>query len=233
MHGIQALLSAQDVPVAPDSLHHAAILIGIRQEIHIAITQQRSITLSLNSFNVDRTLGPTDDCTWANRVILYLVDITNYCFGHDEELVAPHSQLQEYLDQWMTLIPISFTPIFFSPATQDRIFPKILLLSDPVVTGLLHYYLGRILLTAHTPKIPRVGPARLAALKKIDEEIRRDACMLVGIAESINRMHPSYVTASIGIALAGDRFTEHSEQKLLLEILKKTENSYGWSTSAA
>lgn len=90
-----------------------------------------------------------------------------------------------------------------------------------------------MLLTAHTPKILRLGPASRATLGKMDQEIKRDVCMLVGIAESINRMHPSYVTACMAIALAGDRFTERNEHQALFDILQKTENSYGWSTSVA
>lgn len=199
----------------------------------MAIIHQRSITLDLNHPNIDRASGPADDCTWANRVVLHSVEIINYCFGNDQEHAASYNRLHEYLDQWMALKPTSFTPTFFLAAAQDHLFPEIWLLSDAAITGLQHYYLGRMLLTAHTPKIPRLGRARRATLQKMDEEIKRNVCMLVGIAESINRLHPSYVTACIAIALTGDRFTERSEQRALFGILQKTERSYGWSTSVA
>ena len=40
-------------------------------------------------------------------------------------------------------------------------------------------------------------------------------------------------TASMGITMCGDRFTELSEQQALLEVLKKTESDHAWPTATA
>ncbi|OCL02702.1 hypothetical protein AOQ84DRAFT_348764 [Glonium stellatum] len=230
--GTHVFISAQERSTVIGGLRQAAFWVGLRQEVYMAFVNQRSILPALEHCNTNRSFDPTDDCTWANRIIVLCADVLRYCFGDGEHSVSSYNQLLKYSTDWMTYKPSSFTPIFYREPKEGNIFPEIWLLSDSVVTGLQHYHLARILLTAHNPKVPRLGPGQRAALQLMDEEIKNDVRMLCGMAESNNQLHPNYVTACMAIAMTGDRFTDRQEQEALMQILLKTEE-HAWPTSTA
>jgi hypothetical protein len=62
-------------------------------------------------------------------------------------------------------------------------FPQALYLNDAVVTGVLHYLLIKVLLAAHNPRTPKLGPGQAKAAKTINEEIRKTVKMVCGVAE--------------------------------------------------
>ncbi|OCK88657.1 uncharacterized protein K441DRAFT_305891 [Cenococcum geophilum 1.58] len=47
----------------------------------MAFVNQCSILLALEHCNIDRSFDPTDDCTWANRILVLCTDVLRYCFG--------------------------------------------------------------------------------------------------------------------------------------------------------
>lgn len=65
--GTHAFLTAQERSSATGGLRQAAFFCGLRQEIYVAFVNQRSILPALEFFNIDRSLNPTDNHTWANR----------------------------------------------------------------------------------------------------------------------------------------------------------------------
>ncbi|KAF2808889.1 uncharacterized protein BDZ99DRAFT_389299, partial [Mytilinidion resinicola] len=245
--GTHIFISAQESSTVLGGLRQAAFWVGLRQEVYMAFVNQRSILPALSHCNIDRSFEPASDCVWANRIVVFCADVLRYCFGDSEnstnrDSVATYNQLVEYSQEWAAYKPDSFRPIFYreakgtagpAGAEASGFFPEVWLLSDSVVTGLQHYHLARILLTAHNPKVPRLGPAQRAALKVMDEEIKTDVRTLCGMAESNSKTPPNYVTASMAIAMAGDRFTERAEQEALLEIILKTEKIHAWPTSTA
>lgn len=83
--------------------------------------------------------------------------------------------------------------MYYSEAEDGKCFPEIWLLGDAVVTGLQHYYLARILLTAHDPNLPRLGPASKVALRRIDDEIKSYVRNICGIALSNPHPPPNFV----------------------------------------
>ncbi|OCK75378.1 hypothetical protein K432DRAFT_429464 [Lepidopterella palustris CBS 459.81] len=231
--GTHVFISAQERSTVTGGLRQAAFWVGLRQEIYMAFVNQRSILPVLEHCNIDRSFEPTDDCTWANRIVVLCADVIRYCFGDGDHNVSTYSQLLEYSRDWMTYKPASFSPIFYRDPKDGELFPEIWLLSDAVVTGLQHYHLARILLTAHNPKVPRLGPGQRTALRLMNDEIQNDVRTLCGMAESNSRTPPNYVTACMAIAMAGDRFTERREQEALLRLLLKTEKEHAWPTSTA
>jgi hypothetical protein len=148
----------------------------------MAFVNQRSILPALSHCNIDRSFEPASDYVWANRIVVFCADVLRYCFGDSEnstnrDNVATYNQLVEYSQEWAAYKPDSFRPIFYRHAKgpaggagegSSGCFPEVWLLSDSVVTGLQHYHLARILLTAHNPKVPRLGPAQKAALRVMD-----------------------------------------------------------------
>ncbi|OJD31959.1 arca-like protein [Diplodia corticola] len=232
--GTQVFLTAQERSTVYGGLRQAAFWVGLRQEIYMAFVNQRTIIPALEHCSIDRTFDTASDCVWANRIVTHCADVLRYCFGDGEQTVANYNRLLDYCDGWFMFKPPSFSPIFYRvPDGVKVIFPEIWLLSDAVTTGLQHYHLAKILLTAHNPRVPRLGPGQKLALTRIDEQIKEDVRALCGMANSNSGCPPNYVTASMAIALAGERFTDAAEQKALMEVLGVCERMHAWPTRVA
>lgn len=212
-------------------LRKAASFVGLRQEIYVAFVNQRSVASAfIEHCNVERTLDLADDCTWANRIIFHVSHVLNYCFGDGDQSVATYNQLVDYCDNWMSYKPSSFLPIYYREPEEGEVFPEIWLLGDAVACAHLHWHLAKILLTAHNPKIPRLGPGQRVAVKNMDDEIKNSVRAACGMAVSNSKTPPNWVTACMTIALCGDRFTDRMEQEALLRILHRTEEEHAWPT---
>ena len=55
----------------------------------MAFVDQCSILLALEHCNIDRPFDPTDDCTWANRIVVLCADVLRYCFGDGNTAYLP------------------------------------------------------------------------------------------------------------------------------------------------
>ncbi|KAK1856016.1 arca-like protein [Colletotrichum chrysophilum] len=192
--------------------------------------QQETLEFRLDHLDLDRSLQPADDETWAWRMILHTIDIIGYCFG-DETNSAVYEKLSNYAAQWMKAAPETFLPIFVENPPNEGVFPEILLINDSVVVGLQFYHLNRILLTAHNPNVPRLGKNLKLAAQTLDNEIINDIKIMCGIAESHGRSTPAHIIACMGIALAGDRFRSYPEQEALCQVFSSTAEAYAWDTA--
>ena len=104
--------------------------------------------------------------------------------------------------------------------------------SDEIVVGWQHYHLAKILLCAHNPTIPRLGPRGIEALRISDEDIKTHVRALCGICVSNTDTAPNFVYASMAITMAGDKFTDPREQEALLHVLEACDG-HGWPTVRA
>ncbi|TXB96275.1 hypothetical protein FocTR4_00015797 [Fusarium oxysporum f. sp. cubense] len=227
------------------SLRHAALMVAFRQEVYMAFACQRPVLPAFYLPQIDRCLrNPADDGTWTYRILLHLVDALKFCFGDEpmtrERSIEKHDKLLSYAEEWYAKKPHSFNALFNGEDNQTesenekRCFaPEIWILSDAAATGLLNYHLLRILLLSFDPHIPRIGPLRSQSLKKQDREIKQEVKTCIGLAEGNEKCAPHFLLASLGIALAGERFEERWEQEELLKFLKRAETLHGWSTLAA
>lgn len=167
--GTQVFLTAQERSTVYGGLRQAAFWVGLRQEIYMAFVNQRTIIPVLEHCNIDRSFENANDCVWANRIVTHCADVLRYCFGDGEQSLANYNRLLDYCDGWYMFKPPSFSPIYYrEPHGEANVFPEVWLLSDAVTTGLQHYHLAKILLTAHNPKVPRLGPGQKQALTKMD-----------------------------------------------------------------
>ncbi|RSL77757.1 hypothetical protein CEP51_008785 [Fusarium floridanum] len=220
------------------SLRRAALLVAFRQEVYMAFACQRPVLPAFYLPDLDRCLdNPTDDGTWTNRILLHLVDTLKFCFGDDpmspDQAMEKHNELVKYAEEWYTKKPPSFNALFLDENTERQLAPDIWILSDAAATGLLNYHLLRILLLSFDPHTPRVGPSRARFLKQQDRDIKGEVKTCIGLAEGNPECAPHFVLASLGIALAGDRFEERWEKDELMRFLKRAESLHGWSTLAA
>ncbi|KAL6352593.1 hypothetical protein LRP88_13059 [Fusarium phalaenopsidis] len=220
------------------SLRRAALIVAFRQEVYMAFACQRPVLPAFYLPEIDRCLDtPADDGTWTNRILLHLVDTLKFCFGDEpmrpDQAMEKHNDLLKYAEEWYAKKPPSFNALFLDENTDKCIAPDIWILSDAAATGLLNYHLLRILLLSFDPHTPRVGPSRARFLKQQDREIKEEVKTCIGLAEGNPECAPHFVLASLGIALAGDRFEERWEKDELMKFLKRAESLHGWSTLAA
>lgn len=226
--GTHIFMGAQERSAVSGGLRRAAFWVGLRMELFFAFLNSRSIHPSLELCNVDRSLDAADDCKWANRMVAHCAEALRYCFGDGEHSIGKYMDLVQYCSDWMAYKPPSFTPIYYKEPADNDMFPEIWMNGQVAGTGMLHYRLTKILLTAHSPKIPRLGPGQRTALREADEEIKNDVRIICGIAQS-NECPPYFVKACMAITLAGDKFTKRREQEALLRVMQRG-SELAWPT---
>jgi len=130
--GTNALISAQERSTVSSGLRQAAFWVGLRQEIYISFVNQRSVQSNLDRCNIDRSLDPTDDCTWANRIIVHCADVLTFCFRDHDHTVRRWTELKGYNEQWVKAVPPSFSPIYYQDPEREKgeIFPQIWHIGD-------------------------------------------------------------------------------------------------------
>ncbi|KAK5129257.1 hypothetical protein LTR08_003722 [Meristemomyces frigidus] len=236
LFGAHALITAQERATMTGGLRQAAFWVGLRQEIYVAFVNQRSIIPALTHCNIDRSLDAAADHVWACRMVVLCADVIRYCFGEGVQLLATYTFLADAVAEWNSCKPLSFTPIYYCAAEDvgpKHVFPEMWFVDDGIVIGLGHYHLARILLASHNPGVPRLGPGRTVALRTMDDEIREHVRALCGMCLCNASSPPNFTYASIGVTMAGDKFTERREQDALLNVLHMCDLQHAWPTGAA
>ncbi|KAF7527325.1 hypothetical protein G7054_g10529 [Neopestalotiopsis clavispora] len=230
-----------------NGLRGAAFLVALRQELFIALVSQRPVLPAFSLLRFNRSLeGPTDDYTWANRIMPFAVDVLDFCYGQNTtssiESAIRFDELTAYAEQWFDRKPATFNPIYVEETFGNKegsgertgcLYPTIWLLNDAVATGLQNYYLVRILLLAYNPHMPRTGPTRKMFLQTENKEMRKHTRTLVGIAKGNPACVPLSVWAAVGIALAGDRFEDRTDQEELMRFLSDAQALSMWDTKSS
>lgn len=190
--GANTFITAQVRSTFEGGLRQAAFWVGLRQEIYVAFVNQRSIIPKLSYCNIDRSLEAAPDHVWACRIVYLCADVIRYCFGEGDAATSTYHSLAHAVAQWFECKPASWTPVYYRVPREDEVFPEIWYLGDDIIVGMDHYHIARILLSAHNPKMPRLGPNRTAAIQAADEEIREHVKMLCGICVSNAELAPSW-----------------------------------------
>lgn len=234
MLGIQVFVGARDPYAMRGGLSEAAFWVGLRQEIYVATVKQKAVKINLDQCLVDRSIEPASDFEWANRAVVHYADVLNCCFGPEGVSLSKWMELKEYNERWREMKPSSFTPIFYRDADtrKGEAFPEIWYSHACHIIGVQHHKLGEILLSIFDPKIPRVGGSRSIAVRAMEKHIKQNLRELCGIGLYNRWTPPGIFTASMGIAICGDRFDLRADQEALLDVLVRTENDHARRTAA-
>lgn len=186
--GTRVLLGAQASMYNYTGLRLAAFWLALRQEIYMAFVHARSVHANFALIDRDWMLNNSGDesCKYANRIILHCADCLRFCYDPEDQSTKTWEQLRRFQQDWWDNRPWFFQPIFEAEADEGAAgaggFPKEVHLSDATIMGVQHYYLARMLLTAHDPNVPKLGPGRIAAFRRSDLEIKAMVRTVCGIA---------------------------------------------------
>ncbi|KAH6612087.1 hypothetical protein C7974DRAFT_90983 [Boeremia exigua] len=235
---------ARGVLIPAEGLRTSACLVALRQEIWSVVMYRRPFRLPLEE-NMDyASLSPTDDFTWANRVILWCADVLRFCFGSSAEAADTHQNsicaddrwqaLKVFDERWISDTPSAFQPLFQHPANSDKehCFPVIWQINNAHVTAIQHLHLGRMLLALHKPQQPRIGVRASAHDAAIERELRKSVRVLCGLALGDTRFQSGMTTAAVGISIGGAFFEDSQERRAIVSFLEALENEHSWPTRA-
>ncbi|KAF5577456.1 hypothetical protein FPANT_10398 [Fusarium pseudoanthophilum] len=213
----------------PESLPEAAWWANLRLEAYLAIVNQAPLPSYLDPLCADKKSAPVNDKDWANLMLLHLTDIIRYCFS-DNTHTEHYTALLKDITTWSETKPDSFDPIYTCNHPEKQVLPDIWLYSEPVAAGLQYYYLSRMLLMSHDPRLPKIGLARNRKMKEIEVEMEKDTKIVCAIAAGMGEASPTSLTACMAIALVGDLFDNRDEQDTLFRVLTNATDRFGWPT---
>ncbi|KAM0332905.1 hypothetical protein ACHAPQ_005504 [Fusarium lateritium] len=193
--GTRVFVAAQEKVLDFTGLRRAAFWVALRQEIHMSFMQARPVHPNFALEDISRLVQNDDTCcTFANLTILQCAACLRYCYGSEDQSFSAWQRLQDAQERWWAERPWHFYPMYINEDASGN-FPQVLYLNDAVVTGVLHHLLIQVLLAAHNPRTPKLGPGQAKAAKSINEEIRKTVKMVCGVAESNQRNPTGYAYA--------------------------------------
>ena len=223
-------------PSPVDSLSQALFWIALRQELLSSFLKQRPLKFPLAYYEPFRSLSPTDDAMWANRLVLFCADVFQYCFGAEGSDSRTNSErwnaLRAQEHEIKSLLPDSFDPIYYcAPRVEDgEVFPQVWYLADHHVTGTTHAELSSILLSAFDPTRPRLGPGSTTSAKELTSKLRESILKLCGIALSNRGCPPVFLEALMGIATCGEYLDDRREQEAVIGVLGFMSDEFAYPT---
>ena len=201
----------------------------LRQEIYNAYLYQRSVTTDLSNCEFESEDESSSDEMWLHQTLYIAALVSKWAFGEEVSHARWH-ELCKMLDVWESRRPGSFDPIYFR--TRDppngSYFPEICYVTDEHVAAAQFFYMAKVLLTAHDPNLPRIGPRVKSAAVAMQSTALSHLRTIIGIAICNNFM-PARFIANLAIIICGNWFKDRQEQEALLDFMSVTSRCSGWS----
>lgn len=123
LSGASAFMNSESTCATAGGLREASFWLFLRQDIDVALSQQRLLKLDLEAFSAGLDLqGPACDHTWANRIVWITAEVLTFLFG-SQRSQDKLSELIEKTESWMYGKPASFRPLYVSE--EGGVFPEI------------------------------------------------------------------------------------------------------------
>ncbi|KAJ5280784.1 hypothetical protein N7478_006156 [Penicillium angulare] len=226
----QLLIRIKAGNITESTLADAAFLVTLRQEIFISNLTQQPMGSIAEHCNIDTSLSPTSDPMWAYRAIALSAKVTDFAYGDNESRTQHKWQaLMQYLNEWESLRPPSFEPIFREyERSSSKPFPRLQFCNDYHVAASQYSELSRILLLASDPSICKIRIRILGQGRNHDDAIRESVRLICGVALANRQYMPARSTAGLAISMCGELFHDPIETGVLLELLTDAESHLGW-----
>lgn len=225
--------------IRADGLRQACFWVAFRQELHGALMQQRSLDISLVPYQETSSFSPTEDSTWANRLIVFCAESAEYCYGNR----ASNAQIRRSTSTWRelkqkeqtfeSLLPESFKPFYVQdpqPHEGVHAFPQMWYLDSIHATGAAYLELTKILLSAFDPGQQSLGLGHMTRVRNLGVTLRNATKKLCGIALSNRQAPPLFLNACSAIIMCGEQFEDPVEQQAILHFLDITQKNLAYPT---
>jgi hypothetical protein len=123
LSGTCAFMNSERSSATAGGLRQASFWIFVRQDLDVALSQQRPLKLDLDAFAADMgdSNVPRDDCDWANRMVWVTAEVVAFAFGWDKSRVR-YEELRTKTLFWWQRKPKSFRPLHYA---AGQAFPTI------------------------------------------------------------------------------------------------------------
>lgn len=120
--GTSAFMNSESTCASVGGLRQASFWIFIRQDLDVALSQQRPLRLNLNAYSVEMDLDmPIDDWGWANRIVWLTAEVVAFSFGWEKSRMK-YEELKLKTQSWWQRRPESFRPLYIG---YGPVFPTI------------------------------------------------------------------------------------------------------------
>ncbi|GLA46409.1 hypothetical protein AnigIFM63604_009882 [Aspergillus niger] len=225
IRGLQVFLEAQARPTIMGSstswgLRQSAFWVGVRQEFHMAFTQQRPFRIPLDILDLYPAPGATSaDYEWVNALLILAAHVIQFCFDEGaSRSVVTYRELVRKRDDWVRTCPGSFEAVYSDDGDGGG-FPNRWYLDGCQIVAAQSLGFIRILLATYNPSLlgVRMGRITMATEKEVKEAVW-EVC---GVAVS-NRQSPAgMVIASFAVVVCAEWFDDRGEQERLREFVKE------------
>ena len=180
-------------------LRRAIFWIHLEQEIYNACIHQRSVRTDFSLYDIESYKEDTGDDMWYHKILNVAAFVSKWAFGEDLSQNR-WRELCQMVDDWEEARPPSFDPVHFRhrDPQKGKFFPEICYVTDEGVVASHFFYMAKLLLTAHDPSIPRIGPRVKSATTLMQETALSYARKMVGSA-ICNNLVTARFTGSLAV----------------------------------
>ncbi|KAK5222239.1 hypothetical protein LTR72_006496 [Exophiala xenobiotica] len=212
LSGASAFINSESTCVAAGGLREASFWLFLRQDIDVALSQQRLPKLNLDAFSAGLNLqGAACDHTWANRIVWITAEVLRFLFG-PQRSQDKLNELVQKTESWMCNKPASFRPLYVSK--ERGVFPEI-------------YYTR----PWHDSARVKVGVGHRESHRLLQEEVSHHSSLLFGIY-----MHGEDRQARLGavhvISIVAPYIVDRTQQEAIITLLAQLERDHAWPTRA-
>ncbi|PWY87106.1 hypothetical protein BO94DRAFT_556622 [Aspergillus sclerotioniger CBS 115572] len=214
IHGLQIFLEAQSHHPTinnphPWTLRQSAFWIGIRQEFHMAFSQQRPFRLPLSLSILSSYPVPTPSTPDHIRVNSLLI----LC----AEIIHHETKRMDIL------LPPSFIPVYTTPGNiKEGLFPNKWYMDECHIVAAQSLCFVRILLGAFNPRLLGLSLGNGIGMEAAAEEVRDAVWEVCGIGVS-NRWNPTgMLIAAFAVVVCAERFRGRKrQQEVLMGVVRE------------
>ncbi|RAH57941.1 hypothetical protein BO85DRAFT_487766 [Aspergillus piperis CBS 112811] len=233
IRGLQVFLEAQARPTLTLTgdhstswgLRQSAFWVGVRQEFHMAFTQQRPFRIPLDILDLyPAPRGATSgDHEWVNALLILAAHVIQFCFdeGAARSVVA-FKGLVERRDEWVRMCPGSFRAVYSDDGGGDGGgFPNRWYLDGCHIVAAQSLGFIRILLAMYNPLLLGVRAGRSMMMVEMEKEVKQVVWEVCGVAVS-NRQSPAgMVIASFAVVVCAEWFDDEGEREMLRGFVRE------------
>ncbi|OJJ67231.1 hypothetical protein ASPBRDRAFT_200391 [Aspergillus brasiliensis CBS 101740] len=238
IRGLQVFLEAQARPTltppggGSDSdsttkwtLQQSAFWVGVRQEFHMAFTQQRPFRIPLEILDLYPAPGPTSaDHVWVNALLILAAHVIQFCFDEGaSKSVVTYRELVRKRDEWVRMCPVSFQAVYYDDGDRDGgAFPNRWYLDGCHITAAQSLGFIRILLATYNPALLGVRVGRSSRIMmQTEKEVEEAVWEVCGVAVSNRRWPAGMVIASFAVVVCAEWFDDEGEQERLMGFIRE------------